>query len=250
VIHAFYVDVFEEILAYLKNLDFPVKLFVTTPLGQAGIIKPLIEKCGFEYQLMEVANHGRDVLPFLKIIPDVVGEGFEVFLKLHTKKSKHRQDGAVWLKDILGKLVSPGNAKEIIQTFNDNPSVGIVGPQGHIVPMTTYWGSNQKRVLELAARLGLDRETVMTAPFVAGTMFYGRISGLKPMLNLAISDQNFEAESGQIDGTMAHAIERIFTITVISANQKVVSTDWCSGQMEIPAIFNHEYEYASPVKMK
>ncbi|MGD8960728.1 MAG: glycoside hydrolase family 99-like domain-containing protein, partial [Desulfobacteraceae bacterium] len=118
VIHAFYVDVFEEILAYLKNLDFPVKLFVTTPLGQAGIIKPLIEKCGFEYQLMEVANHGRDVLPFLKIIPDVVGEGFEVFLKLHTKKSKHRQDGAVWLKDILGKLVSPGNAKEIIQTFN------------------------------------------------------------------------------------------------------------------------------------
>jgi lipopolysaccharide biosynthesis protein len=156
----------------------------------------------------------------------------------------------VWLKDILGKLVSPGRAKEIIQTFNDNARVGIVGPQRHIVPMTTYWGSNQKRVLELAARLGVDSEKVMAAPFVAGTMFYGRISGLEPLLNLAISVQDFEPESGQIDGTMAHAIERILTITVISANQKVVSTDWCSGRMEIPAIFNHEYEYASPVKIK
>jgi lipopolysaccharide biosynthesis protein len=192
-------------------------------LGQADSINHLIEKCGFEYQLKEVANHGRDVLPFLKIIPDVVGEGFEVFLKLHTKKSKHRQDGTTWLKDILKKLVSPGNTKAVIQTFHDNPDVGIVGPQGHIVPMTTYWGSNQKKVLELAARIGIESEKVMAAPFVAGTMFYGRISGLKPMLNLAISDQDFEPESGQTDGTMAHAIERIFTISMSAVNQKIMA---------------------------
>ena len=140
--------------------------------------------------------------------------------------------------------------KRIIQTFNDNPNVGIVGPEGHIVPMTTYWGSNQKRVLELAARLGVDSEKLMAAPFVAGTMFYGRISALKPMLNLAISDKDFEPESGQIDGTMAHAIERVFTISAIAANQKIVYTNWCGRQIEIPAIFNDVYQYASPVKLK
>jgi lipopolysaccharide biosynthesis protein len=185
------------------------------------------------------------VLPFFKIIPDVIEEGFEVFLKLHTKKSTHRQDGKRWLNDILGKLVSQENAKRIMQTFASDPDVGIVGPEGHIVPMTTYWGSNQKRVLGLSARLGVDKEKLMSAPFVAGTMFYGRISALKPMLNLAISDKDFEPESGQIDGTMAHAIERIFTISSISANQKVVSKDWCSGKIDIPAIFNATYKYAS-----
>ena len=117
VIHAFYVDVFEEILGYLEKLDFPAKIFITTPFGQAGSIKSLIEKCGFEYRLMEVANHGRDVLPFFKIIPDVIAEGFEVFLKLHTKKSNHRQDGSMWLNDILRKLVSPGNAKAYNSNF-------------------------------------------------------------------------------------------------------------------------------------
>jgi lipopolysaccharide biosynthesis protein len=216
-------------------------------MGQAGSIKPLIEKRGFEYHLMEVANHGRDVLPFLKIITDVSAEGFEVFLKLHTKKSKHRQDGSIWLKDILRKLVSPGNAKGIIETFNDNPNVGLVGPQGHIVPMTTYWGSNQKRVLELAARLGVETEKVMTGPFVAGTMFYGRISGLKPMLNLAISDQDFESESGQIDGTMAHAIERIFPISVIASNQLILSTDRNQNKGEDPIVFTKKYKYASRI---
>jgi lipopolysaccharide biosynthesis protein len=122
-----------------------------------------------------------------------------------------------------------------------------VGPEGHIVPMTTYWGSNQKRVLELAARLGVESEKVMAAPFVAGTMFYGRICGLKPMLNLAIYDQSFEPESGQIDGTMAHAIERIFTISVIALNQLILSTEWNQNTNEDPIVFNKNYKYASRI---
>jgi lipopolysaccharide biosynthesis protein len=251
VIHAFYVDIFREILGYLEKLRLPSKLFITTPFGQADIVKSMIEKCGFDFRLMEVANHGRDVLPFFKIIPEVIGEGFEVFLKLHTKKSTHRQDGRMWLNDILGKLVSQENAKRIMQTFTNDPDVGIVGPEDHIVPMTTYWGSNQKRVLGLAARLGVDKEKLMSAPFVAGTMFYGRISALKPMLNLAISDKDFEPESGQIDGTMAHAIERIFSISAIAANRKIIAIGKTSNQIvEDGDNINSNYKFASQNGLK
>jgi lipopolysaccharide biosynthesis protein len=248
VIHAFYVDVFKKMLCHLEKLDFSCKLFITTPFGQAGIIKPLIEKFGFKYHLMEVANHGRDVLPFFKIIPEVLAEKFEVFLKLHTKKSKHRIDGHVWLNDILGKLVHPGNAKRIFQIFNDNENIGIVGPEGHIVPMTAYWGSNEKTVLRIAARLGVDSERVMLTYFVAGTMFYGRISALTPLLNLAISDKDFERETGQLDGTLAHAIERIFTISAIAANLKITSTDYFNKKLKEATHISCNYKYASSTK--
>ncbi len=223
VIHTFYVDVFKEILYHLKKLNIPSKLFVTTPFGQADIIKPLIENCGFEYNVMEVANHGRDVLPFLKIIPDVLAEGFEIFLKLHTKKSTHRQDGQMCLNDTLNKLVCSENTERIIQIFNEDKNVGIVGPESRIVSMTTCWGSNEKKVLRLAARLGVGSEKIMPASFVAGTMFYGRFSAITPLLNLAISDEDFEPETGQLDGTLAHAIERAFTISMIAANQKFIA---------------------------
>jgi lipopolysaccharide biosynthesis protein len=163
------------------------------------------------------------VLPFLKIIPDVLAEGFEIFLKLHTKKSTHRQDGHMCLNDTLNKLVCSENTERIIQIFNEDKNVGIVGPESRIVSMTTCWGSNEKKVLRLAARLGVGSEKIMPASFVAGTMFYGRFSAIKPLLNLAISDEDFEPETGQLDGTLAHAIERAFTISMIAANQKFIA---------------------------
>lgn len=246
VVHAFYEDVFVEMLGMLGALTVPFKLFVTTPKHLEEAVALRLAESGFEHFLMGVENRGRDVLPFLKILPVVDDEGYEVLLKLHTKKSSHREDGDVWRNDVYSKLLASENVEEIFDILRGDNDVGIVGPEGHLVPMTTYWGSNEDTVLMLAARIGLSREEVMQQPFVAGTMFYARLSALQPLLNLAIRDADFEHEAGQVDGTLAHAIERAISLSAFAVGEKMISTNEVYSQVSVT--ITDEYRFAAAGK--
>jgi len=48
--------------------------------------------------------------------------------------------------------------------------------------------------------------------FFAGTMFWARLDSLRPILSKNWAPSNFEKENGQIDGTFAHAMERVFSL--------------------------------------
>jgi len=103
--------------------------------------------------------------------------------------------------------------------------------------MTTYWGSNKNKVLWLAKRMGVDRETVISTPFVTGTMFYARTPALRPLLNLGISDDIFEKEDGQVDEALAHALERDVAISAYLAGYKLLSSDFSSAhKMSLTAV--------------
>lgn len=249
VIHAFYPDVFEEILTFVEDLEVTLKLYVTTTKEQEDEVQTILEKSGREFMLLVVNNHGRDVLPFLKMLPYVKEAQHQVVLKLHTKKSIHREDGNNWRTDIFEKLLSPDHVPEIISEISSNESVGLVGPEGHIVPMSFYWGSNKERVIQLAQRLGLPHGEIMSLKFIAGTMFYANIRALEPLMQLAINEDDFESENGQIDGTLAHALERVFSISAYMAESKLMSTDgkFLKEQNKLidcdPA--NQNYQYAA-----
>jgi len=224
VIHAYYPDIFREILDRIAALDKRYKLFVTTPFDREEIIRNMLKKSGLGHSLLRVENRGRDILPFLKIIPLVIEEGFSSILKIHTKKSRHREDGDIWRNDILNELVHSECIEAVLNYFNNHSDVGMVGPIKHIVPMTTYLGSNKARIENLASRMGVDMNEALAQPFAAGSMFFAKIQALLPLVNLALRPKDFEGEEGQVDGTMAHAIERAFAISLLSAGMKLVTT--------------------------
>ncbi len=76
-----------------------------------------------------VENRGRDVLPFMKALRNE-GDGFEIGLKLHTKKSVHRDDGDDWRRFLTrccwrAATVCPRRWRRMEKV----PSLGLVVPE-------------------------------------------------------------------------------------------------------------------------
>ncbi|GAB2795227.1 hypothetical protein GCM10027040_22020 [Halomonas shantousis] len=227
IVHAFYPEILEEILVRLKSIEHTAKLFVTTVEEHTQEVETLLQQSGIEYFLLACENRGRDILPFLKVLPEVKRQGYQCFVKLHTKKSRHRQDGDTWRQDLFDKLLDAKNVTKNMDLLRHR-DIGVVSPDGHLVPMQTYWGSNAERVEKLSERLGITRQHCSTLPFVAGSMFYARLEAMEPLLNLAIDAEDFEEEAGQVDGTLAHALERAIALSTESAGYRVVTQGGCS----------------------
>ena len=87
--------------------------------------------------------------------------------------------------------------------------MGIVGPEGHLQQLDAFWGANADAVQYLAARIGMAPPE-QRDHFGAGSMFWARLESLRDVLDARLSDAEFEQESGQLDGTLAHAVERLF----------------------------------------
>ena len=89
-----------------------------------------LKKQGHRYRLFPVENRGRDVLPFLKIMPEVVSGNHEFFVKIHTKKTTHRIDGDRWRTDLFDQLISEEAIKISTDFLKNNSDVGILGRRG------------------------------------------------------------------------------------------------------------------------
>lgn len=225
IIHAYYGDILLEILDYLgKSETVNCKLFITCPFDKEEEIQKALSNCPFEHELLVVENRGRDILPFLKISKEALGQGFNLLLKVHTKKSDHRMTASLWRKEIFEALLPEKQRINVIDLFNNNPNIGILGPAKHIVPMHLYYGINAKAIGYLCRQMGVDTTIISKLAFVAGTMFYIRGEALFPLLNLNMPDEIFEQEEGQTDGTMAHAYERAFSISVYAAGMRIVDS--------------------------
>lgn len=88
---------------------------------------------------------------------------------------------------------------------------------------TQWWGSNVEATRHLLQRIEipLDREALS---FPAGSIYWVKplVLGLLRSLQLRLED--FDLEEGQVDGTLAHAIERVLGYLTARAGQKVLQT--------------------------
>ena len=169
-----------------------------------------------KHQLADIQQHphrGRDILPFLEVADALLDGGDAVVLKLHTKRSPHREDGDAWRRDLVASLTDPHAVQEAIRELGrPGADVGLVGPRGHVVCAEQHVGGNAATLAYLRARLGLEGPA--PKQFFAGSMFITTLHALRPLLDAHLGRWEFEPEAGQLDGTMAHAIERVITACV------------------------------------
>jgi lipopolysaccharide biosynthesis protein len=227
VIHGWHIDALTEILDQLSDSGLPWKMEVSTTPDKETAVQAILRSCGFQYRIHTRHNRGRDMLPFLHIAQQLLQEGEDFVLKLHTKRSLHRTDGDRWRRELITALISGTRAQAAIEAFANNSRLGLVAPHGHVQPMSYFWGANADHVLALARRLGLNLSTIGQHNFISGSMFWLRLSAIRPLLEIGLHVSDFEPEEGQVDGTMAHALERILAPSVTAEGWEMLT----SGQL-------------------
>lgn len=230
VIHAYYPDVLVEMLDGWGDTS-GWHFVITAGTAQASAIRAILDERTVSAEVHILENRGRDVLPFLRMVQQLADAGIDVVLKLHTKRSLHRENGDAWRREIVASLASPSSADAVTAAFSADPKLGMVGPAGHLLSMRDYIGGNRAQVDQLAAYMGIATIPDDTV-FVAGSMFWVRLASLLPLLSVPLAVSDFEEEKGQIDGTLAHAVERMFAVSALSSGHHVKSTAAVLGLAE------------------
>jgi len=232
VAHVFYEDTWPDIAGVLKRLTIPFDLIVTTVPGRDWLVGAVARDFP-DAEVIVSENRGRDVRPFLELLEAGRLDRYRYVCKIHGKKShdggRISYLGALWRRrSLFDLLAGPGIAQSIVNAFEADASVGIIGPRAFRLPSETSplepsWGKTRPKVLELAAKMGVAPGE-FRLDFYGGTMFWVRPEALRPLrdLNLACA---FPEEQGLLDGGLEHATERLFTTSAVVAGFKLADSD-------------------------
>jgi lipopolysaccharide biosynthesis protein len=240
--HIYYADFANEFLSRIRNFPSNTTILVTTSSEDlcAILTNGLSQKFGTFY-VKVVPNVGRNFAPLLveyskKLL------AVDYFIHVHSKKSTHsgEQYGKIWAARLSRPILDFVTVHKIIAAMNLNPRIGIfyADLSGLIRGINYRWGLNAGFARRFSKKhlAGLNIPLKGTFPFPAGGMFLARTEALRPLLDLDWCYSMFEPETGQIEGTAAHAIERLIGATCSARGYEHVLVDDKSGTLEFRVI--------------
>ena len=221
-LHLYYDELTDELMDRVDLLPGDVRVVITTTdESRKASIEAHLEERDRQYphEVRVVAsNRGRDISALLVGCADVISDdSYDLVVKLHGKKSQQDDvNASAWFRRHLfdNLLPSAAAAGELYEWFAADPQLGIVVPpviHMYYPTMGHAWLGNRAVAESLADRLGLSvplDDATPVAPY--GSMFVARREALLPWVSLGLSYEDFPDGTGYADGTLAHAIERLF----------------------------------------
>lgn len=224
--HLYYPDLIDYCLEYAKSMPEYADLIITTPIAETK--KQLQEKVKElelnKIQIIDIENRGRDVSALLVGCAPYIKD-YDYVCFVHDKKTtqiKPYCNGESFsYKCFENTLGSMEFVENIITTFENNPRLGLLTPpppnHGTFYQIVgSEWASNYENTISLAYKLGLKCniywENEPIAPL--GTMFWFRPEALKTLFDVNWKYEDFPKEPNAHDGTLLHAIERIYPFVV------------------------------------
>lgn len=204
VFHLYYIDMFEEIVDEIGSCKDVFDIYISISLDCSIDDIEHILSIYPEANIYMYENRGRDVLPFLNIFEEIYSMKYETLCKIHTKKSKHDDNGIEWGRILRCRLFDASTT--ILKTLKSSPNIGGFVAKGNLGDAARGLGVNKKSIVELADLLDVGFNQEFRYPM--GTMFWCKVDAVKQLASGAIKSKYFSIESGALDGNIEHAIER------------------------------------------
>jgi lipopolysaccharide biosynthesis protein len=217
-LHVFYPELVPEIIGQLNEIPVRFDLIVTNASGEQISFDRTDLPRARHIRVLDVDNRGRDIWPMAQVVNAGLLDPYELVLKVHTKRSEWRSahedlagTGEGWRNTLLTDLLGDrDNIATVMSAFAENPNLGVVTAAGNLLG-PEFWGGDLAASRELLRRLELPLHPDGLC-FPSGSFYWIRGFVLQGLRALALTSEDFEREAGQIDGTTAHAIERVIGI--------------------------------------
>ena len=240
-LHLFYPDMLPFVCTYLRNVPLAFDLFVSVPEGVRVLAE---EMAGIRAQLPNLGqliirrtpNRGRDIAPLVCTFGEELAK-YDYIAHFHTKKSLHTPSHNVWAAFIFNHLLGTDGKVERIFGLLQNGFGVVVPPDFMMMPEDpSGWGSNLGLAQSIVDRAGLAINLAKEFPvieFPQGSMFWAKSGYMKKLLRLGISYDDFPVEPVGTDGTLAHALERMFFIWGLGRGENVAQI-YLPGEENFP----------------
>lgn len=227
--HIFYPDLTAEMITATNNIPGDCTLFIST--DTLVKVREISDACQnrskHPFEIRITPNRGRDIATMICGFRDRFRD-VDYGVHIHSKRSSHFDSAFAdaWRQhSIEGNLGSEALVSNILNILSDD-RIGAYAPE-HYEPIRQLiqWTGNFATVKKLLELCGEDISKEHSLDFPSGSMFWFKTKALKPLLELNLRPYHFEAEKGQTDNTLAHAIERSFFYCV-----EIAGYAWVIGQ--------------------
>lgn len=229
VMHLYYPDKLQESFSYARRFPEQTHVIVTTSSEEKRqrILEVFSKKKFASLDVRVIGNRGRDVSALLVGAAEVF-DRYEYVCFFHDKKSAQLKPGSIgagFAYKLQENLFPTGDfVANVIRLFHENRRLGILMPPPpnhgeYFFTLGCDWGPNYEITKQLADRLCFDvpisEDKMPVSPL--GTCFWFRGRALRPLSGCGWQYSDFPPEPNNVDGTLLHAIERLYSFAAVEA---------------------------------
>lgn len=220
--HIYFKDLIAECRDYASAMPDGTDFYITTDTEEKKdlICKEFSKICTGKLDVRVVPNCGRDVGPFLVEFREFISD-YDYVCHVHDKKAGQARPGTIGTafayKCFENVLKSKEYVANIINTFEKNERLGLLAPPppnhaDYFITFGLEWGANFDNTVKLAKDLGIaspmNAKKEPIAPL--GSYYWARTDAIKKVFEKEWKYEDFPKEPVADDGTILHAIERIY----------------------------------------
>jgi glycosyltransferase involved in cell wall biosynthesis len=222
--HFYYPELAADLYRRLsRNRTIPALYLSTDSEAKAIVLRQTFLGYKGRLEIRTFPNRGRDLAPFLTGFREELFDGnYDIVGHIHGKKSADLDAsmGEAWRSFLWENLIGGAHAMVdvAVKAFESDPKLGLLHAED---PHLVAWSDNRSIATNLAMRMNLSLPLQDFFDFPLGTMFWSRPVSLRPMLGLDLKWDDFPCEPLPYDGTLLHALERLFPFVTNEAGFSV-----------------------------
>lgn len=220
-IHMYYEDLIDECISYIVDIPDYIDIYISTSNSIThNILKTKLSNKKNIEEIILLPNRGRDIASLLVGMKQYISK-YDIFCFVHDKKSHKGNNvlgGDLYRQNLWDNTIkNKSYIENILSLFYNNKNFGIIAvPYRFLNDSIKYknrWDGMCEYTKHVASMIGINANYIDAdyAPLFYGTAFWCRKKALSQLFDYPFKLEDFQGEPMGLNGTISHAIERIFT---------------------------------------